>query len=108
LANPPSASDCSRGKGNMSAKPSLTLTRRIKAPATKVFEAWTDPEKIVRWFGPDSGKVASAETDVRIGGRYRIVFHTEDGEQHDVSGEYSDVVPAQRLAFTWQWRTLPE
>jgi len=92
----------------MSAKPSLTLRRRIKAPPAKVFEAWTDPQKIVRWFGPNSGKVVSADTDVRVGGRYRIVFHTEDGEQHDVSGEYSDVVPAQRLSFTWQWRTMPE
>lgn len=92
----------------MSSKPSLTLKRRIKASPTKVYQAWTEPEKIVQWFGPDSGKVVSAETDLRVGGRYRIVFHTEDGEQHDVSGEYSEVVANERLAFTWRWRTMPE
>ena len=92
----------------MPAKPSLTLKRRIKAPPAKVYQAWTEPEKIVQWFGPDSGKVVSAETDLRVGGRYRVVFHTEDGEQHDVSGEYSEVVANERLAFTWRWRTMPE
>lgn len=92
----------------MSAKPSLTLKRHIKAPPAKVYQAWTEPEKIVQWFGPDSGKVVSAETDLRVGGRYRVVFHTEDGEQHDVSGEYTEVVTNERLAFSWRWRTMPE
>ena len=92
----------------MSAKPSLTLKRHIKAPPAKVYQAWTEPEKIVQWFGPDSGKVVSAETDLRVGGRYRVVFHTEDGEQHDVSGEYTEVVTNARLAFSWRWRTMPE
>ncbi len=92
----------------MAAKPSLTLKRRIKAPPQKVYAAWTEPEKLMQWFGPDAGKVVSAETDVRVGGRFRIVFHTLDGEQHDVSGTYSEVAPNQKLAFSWAWRTLPE
>ena len=49
-----------------------------------------------------------AETDVRTGGRYEIEFATEDGEQHHVSGVYKEVVPNQKLAFTWAWRTMPE
>jgi uncharacterized protein YndB with AHSA1/START domain len=52
--------------------------------------------------------VVSADTDVRVGGSFRIVFHTLDGEQHDVSGRYNEVVPNQKLAFSWAWRTMPE
>jgi len=92
----------------MAAKPSLTLKRRIKAAPEKVYAAWTEPEKLMRWFGPDEGKVVSAKTDVRVGGGFRIVFHTMDGEQHDVSGTYSEVVPNRKLAFSWAWRTMPE
>jgi len=45
---------------------------------------------------------------VRIGGRYTIVFRTEDGEEHYVSGVYREVVPNQKLQFTWAWRSTPE
>jgi len=89
-------------------KPSLTLKRRLDAPPQKVYAAWTDPEKILKWFGPDSGAVHAAETDVRVGGRYAINFSTEDGEEHHVSGVYREVVPDHKLVFTWAWRTMPE
>lgn len=89
-------------------KPSLTLKRRLNAAPEKVFAAWTDPEKIVKWFGPDAGPVKSAVLDVRTGGRYAIVFSTEDGEEHHVSGVYREVIPEEKLNFTWAWRTMPE
>jgi uncharacterized protein YndB with AHSA1/START domain len=85
-------------------KPSLTLKRRLNASPEKVFAAWTDPAKIVKWFGPDAGQVKSAVLDVRTGGRYAIAFSTGDGEEHHVSGIYREVV----LNFTWAWRTMPE
>src|SRR5215468_6688580 len=78
-------------------RPSLTLKRRLNAPPEKVFAAWTEPEKIVKWFGPDAGPVKQA-----------VEFNTEDGEQHHVSGVYREVVPNQKLVFTWAWRTMPE
>ena len=89
-------------------KPSLTLKRRLNATPAKAYAAWTDPAKIVKWFGPDSGPVTSAELDVRSGGRYAIAFFTEDGEEHHVSGIYREVIPDQKLVFTWAWRTMPE
>jgi uncharacterized protein YndB with AHSA1/START domain len=89
-------------------KPSLTLKRRLNAPPETVYAAWTDPKKLVHWFGPDQGPVTKAETDVRVGGRFHVVFQTEDGEEHDVSGIYRVVVPNQKLQFTWAWRTMPE
>ena len=89
-------------------KPSLTLKRRLNAPPEKVYAAWTDPAQMSKWFGPDSGPVTRAETDVRVGGRFHVVFHSEDGEEHDVSGVYREVVKNERLQFTWAWRTMPE
>ena len=90
------------------ARPSLTLKRRLNAAPEKVFAAWTEPAQIVKWFGPDSGAVRAADADLRVGGRYAIVFHTEDGEEHHVSGTYREVVPHQKLVFTWAWRSTPE
>ena len=92
----------------VAAKPSLTLKRRFNAPAEKVYAAWTQPAQIAQWFGPDAGGVSHAEADVRTGGRYTVIFQTEDGEEHHVSGVYREVVPNRRLVFTWAWRSTPE
>ena len=88
--------------------PSLTLVRRLKAPLARVYAAWTEPEQMVRWWGPDAGPVLSVETDVRPGGRFRVVFRTMDGEEHDCRGVYREVEPERRLVFTWQWVSMPE
>ena len=94
----------------MLTKPSLTLKRRLKATPAQVFQAWTDPEKIVRWFGPTETAAGSvrAQVDVRAGGRYRMNFETNDGERHQVGGVYREVVPDSRLVFTWAWHSTPE
>ena len=89
-------------------EPSLTLKRRLKAAPSAVYAAWTDPKKIVKWFGPDAGPVEQAELDVRAGGRYSIVFRTQSGEQHHVSGVYREVVPNDKLIFSWAWRSTPK
>ena len=93
---------------SVAVKPSLTLKRHLNAAPEKVYAAWTDPQKLIKWFGPDSGAVERAETDVRTGGRYTVVFFTEDGEEHHVSGLYREVVQNEKLVFTWAWRTMPE
>jgi len=92
----------------VSSKPSLILKRRLNAPPSKVYGAWTDSAKIWHWFGPADTEILRAETDVRVGGRFRIVFRGPDGEEHDVGGIYREVVPDQKLVFTWAWRSTPE
>lgn len=90
-------------------KPSLTLKRRLKAPPEKVFSAWTDPKKLARWFCPPACDPVLAESDARVGGRYRILVRgRSDGEDHDVSGTFREVVPNRKLVFTWAWRSTPE
>jgi len=88
-------------------KPSLTLKRRFQAPPAKVFAAWTDPEKIKRWMGPGQITTKRAEADPRVGGRYRIEMRSPDGEAHNVSGVYREVVVNEKLVFTWAWDATP-
>ena len=89
-------------------KPSLTIKRRFNAPPAKVFAAWTDPEKVKRWMGPGEVKALSVEANPRTGGRYRWLMQAPSGDQHDVSGVYREVIPNEKLVFTWTWKTTPE
>ena len=90
-------------------RPQLRLTRRYPVEPAKVWRAWTDPQALSAWFGPgEPHSVTEAELDVRAGGRYRIRFHTQDGEQHEVAGQYEVVEPERRLVFRWAWRSTPE
>ncbi len=93
---------------DVAARPSLTLKRWLSAPPAKVYAAWTDPQKLTRWWAPEGATILRAEADARIGGRFRIVMRAPDGEEHDVSGAYREVVPNEKLVFTWAWRSTPE
>ena len=84
---------------------SLTLVRRIRARPSIVFEALTTPDGIAQWWGPDAGPVLLAETDVRIGGRFRVRFRMLDGTEHESTGQYLEVVESKRLVMSWQWTT---
>ena len=89
-------------------RPSLTMKRRLKARPATVWRAWTDPAQIMTWWGTKDAETLVAELDLRVGGRFHIGFLTPDGERHDVSGIYSEVVENERLVFSWAWRTTPE
>jgi uncharacterized protein YndB with AHSA1/START domain len=90
-------------------RPSLTLKRRLNASPEKVYAAWADAEKLTQWFGPSQVEpgTVNAEMDVRVGGRYRISFNAA-GEYHEVGGVYREVVPNERLVFSWAWHSTPE
>ena len=98
------------GNAGLASRPSLTLKRRLNAIPEKVYAAWTDPEKIARWFGPAQVKAGSvqADIDLRVGGRYRISFEGGDGEYFQVNGVYREVTPNTRIAFSWAWHSTPE
>jgi len=92
-------------------RPSLTIKRRINAAPAKIYAAWTDPEKLIGWFGvPAKQKQGTlrAETELRVGGRYSISFEAVDGEHFQVGGVYREIVPNERLVFSWAWHSTPE
>lgn len=90
-------------------RPSLTLRRHYRVAPDKVWRAWTEPQALKLWFGP--GEIVSlprVDIDLRVGGRFRVTMLADDGETHDVSGTYLEVVPNRKLVFSWAWRSTPE
>lgn len=88
--------------------PSVTIVRRIKAPPAKVWAAITQPELMLKWWGPDAGPTLSVVADVRPGGRFSVVFRLLDGNEHNPTGIYQKVVPERLLVFTWDLPGAPE
>lgn len=82
----------------------LEVVYRFKAPPAEVFRAWTEPEKLAKWFRPSpEGREAQAEVDLRVGGRYRLGVPSSKGDVYTVGGEYKEIQPPHRLVFTWGW-----
>jgi uncharacterized protein YndB with AHSA1/START domain len=83
----------------------LKLERTFRAPAARVFDAWTSEEVMRRWFyGQPGWETPVAEVDLRVGGAVRVVMRNpENGEDHGGGGTYTEVDPPTRLAFTWAW-----
>ena len=79
----------------------LVVTRTVHGPARSVFEAWTRAELLERWWAPKSFPISllSCETDVRVGGKYRLVFGYE-GSTMEFFGRYLEVTPHSRLVWT--------
>jgi uncharacterized protein YndB with AHSA1/START domain len=79
----------------------VTIVRTIKASPARVWAAITRPEQMLKWWGPDAGPTLKAEADVRPGGRFSVTFRLLNGEEHNPTGLYREVVPERKLAFTW-------
>ena len=80
----------------------LVVTRTVNGPARLVFEAWTKPELFKQWWVPKSMDMflRSCEMDVRVGGRYRLVFGHDESNPAEFFGTYVEVTPHSRLAWT--------
>ncbi len=83
--------------------PVVHLIRRFKAPRERVFRAWTDPQRLALWWGPEGRTAPVVELDVRAGGRWRACMRSPEGDEAWVRGEYREVDPPNRLVFTWAW-----
>ena len=80
----------------------LILTRVFDAPRALVFQAWTRPAHLARWWGPKDFTLPTCEQDFRAGGAYRFCMRAPDGTDHWVGGVYREVVTPERLVFTWE------
>jgi uncharacterized protein YndB with AHSA1/START domain len=81
----------------------LEMERLIPAPPERVFEYWTEPELVAKWFGPGDFDVPSSQLDLRPGGKWRTTIRSPEGKLRTVSGVYSTIEPPRRLVFTWAW-----
>ena len=82
---------------------SLEIRRLIKAPRDRVYAAWTDPAQLKQWFGPEGVQTRDLVADVRVGGKYRWDITNSEGEEMTARGEYRELQPGRKIAFTWQW-----
>ena len=86
----------------------VRIERTFDAPAEDVFDAWTNPEVIERWFRPGRDwKKPSAEVDLRVGGTVRVVMRDPSGDPVEAGGEYTEIDRPRRLAFTWTFEDDP-
>ena len=86
----------------------VRIERTFDAPAEAVFDAWTSPEVMRRWFhvAPD-WETPEAEVDLRVGGKVRIVMRGPDGREAGAGGEYTEIDRPRRLVMTWTFTDDP-
>jgi len=81
----------------------LTYERVFHAPRERVFEAWTKPEVLSRWWGPGDATAPEVSLDLREGGEWMTVIRFPSGSEHHIAGVYREIDPPSRLVFTWGW-----
>ena len=87
----------------------LELSHRYSAPRADVFDAWTNPQVLKRWWAAaPTWETPLAEIDAREGGSYKLSMRTDAGEVHTVKGEFREIRPPERLAYTWSWEQGPD
>jgi uncharacterized protein YndB with AHSA1/START domain len=84
-------------------KTSLEIKRFINAPRARVYAAWTDPEELKQWWGPEGVQTRNFVADARLGGKYRWDLLNQEGEEMSVFGEYRELIPGKKIVFTWKW-----
>jgi uncharacterized protein YndB with AHSA1/START domain len=85
----------------------LVVRRTIAVPAEVLFRAWTEPEQLVKWWGPPPAHRSHAEVDLRVGGKYRIANAFPDGTTLWLAGEFERILPPHELVFTWRVEGAP-
>ena len=86
----------------------ILITREFEAPRHLVFEAWTRPDLVKRWWHAKRGEMTVAEIDLRVGGKWRYAMVTEDGLEVAFHGEYLEIVPNERVVSTETYEGVPE
>jgi uncharacterized protein YndB with AHSA1/START domain len=88
-------------------QPVIIFRRRFNAPARLVFEAWTEPEHLLRWRRPRGFDLVVCEVDLRVGGGYRFVHRAPDGGRHASYGQYREIERRSRLVSTFVYDAAP-
>ncbi len=80
---------------------SLRVSRVVRASPERAFHAWTEPRRIMRWWGPAGASCPEATVDLRVGGEYAIANQFADGRIVSIRGTFETVEPPHRLVYTW-------
>lgn len=83
--------------------PVVHLNRIYDVSVDRMYRAWTTAEALGRWFGPEGVTVANVRVDLKVGGVMTLDMIMSDGNQTTLKTVYREIVPNQRLVFTWQW-----
>jgi len=83
-----------------SAERAIVIERVFDAPRSLVFKAWTDSERLARWWGPKGFTNPVCEIDARPGGAIRIVMRTPNGAEYPMKGVFREITDPERLVFT--------
>ncbi len=86
----------------------ILITREFEAPKHLVYEAYTTPELVRRWWSGKRGAVTSVEIDLRVGGAWRYVMTASEGFEVAFHGEYREIVPSERIVSTEVYEGMPE
>jgi uncharacterized protein YndB with AHSA1/START domain len=86
----------------------ILITREFDAPKHLVYEAWTTPELVKRWWSGQRGKVTIAEIDLRVGGTWRYVMVANEGFEVAFHGEFREIVPNERIVSTEVYEGVPD
>jgi uncharacterized protein YndB with AHSA1/START domain len=78
----------------------LIITRVFDAPRELVYRAWTEPERVMRWWGPEPYTSPSCKIDLRVGGSYLFAMQSPEGAVHWSGGVYREIVPNERIVCT--------
>ena len=79
----------------------VIIKRTIRAPREKVFNAFSDPEIMRKWFFPGENWSADVNNDFKVGASYTIKMYTPNGEVYTQTGEYRVINPPEKIVFTW-------
>jgi uncharacterized protein YndB with AHSA1/START domain len=85
----------------------VVLTREFDAPRDLVFEAFSKPEHMAKWWGQKGSTLPVCEMDFRPGGAWRFVEQTADGNAYGFRGEFRDIVRPERIVWTFEFEGLP-
>ena len=86
----------------------ILITREFDAPKELLYQVWTTPELVRRWWHANRGTVDSIEIDLRVGGKWRYAMTSADGFSFAFSGEYLEIVPGERLVTTEVYEPIPD
>jgi len=86
----------------------LTIKRSLKAPVQLVWEAWTQPEHIAKWWGPKGMKVEVAEHNFNVGGRWKYTMKMPDGNKFITEGVYSEIVELVKIISSADFKPMTE